>query len=133
MSAFSGSLLLIKIYDSVKSEFITLGGLKTTKISLNNNLIDSTHKLSGAWREILPQSGIKSISISGNGIFTGSDSEKKLREIAFHNKIEKFLIQFGNGEKIIGNFMITSYDRIGNYNDEENYHVTLESSGKIDF
>lgn len=132
MSAQSGGLFLLKI-KTKDSNYQTIGGLRTTRFMLNNNLVDATNKTSGGWRDVLPGGGIKQVSISGSGIFTDSASERKLRELAFENKIEDYQLTFGNGEKLEGSFQISSYERAGNYNDEEVYSLTLESSGMVTY
>ncbi|MBN8828635.1 MAG: phage major tail protein, TP901-1 family [Sphingobacteriia bacterium] len=131
MNAYAGALMLLKIKDN-SNKFITIGGMRTTRMVLNNQIIDSTHKLSGNWRELL-SGGIKSISISGSGIFTNSESEEIIRKISFNSENAIFQLCFGNGDILSGSFIITSYERSGNYQDEESYNLTIESSGKIDW
>ena len=129
MVALNGSLVLLKINEN--DHIITIGGMRTTKFSLNNQLIDATNKDSGSWRELLPNSGISHITIGGNGIFTNSESESILCDAAFNNKVSNFEISFANGDILKGKFHISNYDRIGNFNEEENYSIVLESTGKV--
>lgn len=56
MTGYSGSLVLLKVKKDTES--IIIGGMRTTKFSLNNQMIDATNKGSGNWRELLPSSGI---------------------------------------------------------------------------
>lgn len=129
MSIQPGSLMLLKVFNN--NTYETIGGLKTTRMILNNQIIDATHKMSGNWRELLSGS-IRSISITGGGIFTDSQSERKIRNLSFSGTKEKFQMCFGSGEVFEGYFIITSYERNGNYDDEETYTITLESASIIE-
>jgi TP901-1 family phage major tail protein len=131
MATQSGAMMLLKIESGLV--FKTIGGLRTTRILLSNQLIDTTHKESGAWRECLGSAGISSLTISGAGVFTDSSSECELRQYAFANIVKRYQIIFGNRDVLSGAFQITSYERLGGYNDEETYSLTLESSGIIKF
>ena len=56
-----------------------------------------------------------------------------LRQHAFTNRGANFCICFGNGDTLIGIFMISSYERLGNYGEEEGYNLTLESAGEVEY
>jgi TP901-1 family phage major tail protein len=131
MSVQKGSLVLLKVKDNVANEYKTIGGLRTTKLILNNQLIDATTKTSGRWRELLVGGGISFITISGSGIFTNSISEKLVRDAAFNNQALDFQLCFGNGDVIISTFQITSYERSGDYDQEEIYSLTIESASTV--
>jgi len=131
MVAYSGSLVLLKIKMDKKYEVV--GGMRTTRFLLNNQLIDITHKESGKWRHLLENAGASSISVTGSGVFTDNKSEKMLREMAFENKRASFLLTFGNGDKLEGDFIISTYERIGNVSEEEIYNISLESAGKVEY
>lgn len=124
-----GSLFLLKA--KIENDYQTVGGMRTTKFLLNNQLIDVTHKISGPWRALLSQAGVSSLTVSATGLFTNSVSEKFIRKSAFNNQLIEGLLCFGNGETIEGSFQITTYERSGNYDQEETYSLTLESSGEI--
>lgn len=134
MVAQKGSLLLLKVGDGGDPEsFTTVGGMRTTSLTHNNQSIDTTNKDSGAWRQLLDGAGIRSISISGAGVFTDSTAEETVRGLAMSNSINNYQLNFGNGDVLTGAFQITSYGRSGNYNDEESYTITLASAGTITF
>jgi len=135
MSAQKGSLVLLKIGNggSPTETFATVGGLRTTGFTLNNQAVDATNKDSGAWRALLEGAGIRSITLSGSGIFTDAASEETVRTQAFANSIRNYELHFGNGDKLAGAFQITSYQRSGNHDAEEIYSISLASSGSITF
>ncbi len=130
MAIYSGSLLLLKIQTDAKN-FITIGGIRSTKISINQNMIDCSNKSSGKWRHLLENASIASASISGGGVFTDSEAEKLMQQIAFKGQIKNYQLCFGNGSILEGHFFITNYERTGNYGEEETYAISLESSGEL--
>lgn len=135
MTAQKGSLLLLKVGNggSPTETFTTIGGLRTTSFSHNNQAVDTTNKDSGAWRQLLDGAGTRSISISGNGVFTDTAAEETVRGFAMNNQIKNYQMTFGNGDSMVGAFQITSYQRMGNYNGEETYALTLASAGTVTF
>ena len=135
MTAQKGSLLLLKVGDGATptENFTTVGGLRTTGFTHNNQTVDATNKDSGAWRELLDGAGTRSITISGSGVFTDAASEETVRGFAMNNQIKNYKMTFGNGDSMTGPFQITSYQRAGNYNNEETYSISLASAGAITF
>lgn len=135
MVAQKGSLLLLKVGDGATptENFTTVGGLRTTGFTHNNQTVDTTNKDSGAWRQLLDGAGTRSISISGSGVFTNAASEETVRGFAMSNQIKNYRLTFGNGDSLTGTFQIASYQRAGNYNGEETYALTLVSAGAITF
>lgn len=131
MSAQSGSLMLLKVYDLATQNFEVVGGMRTTKFLLNNQMVDVTTKESGQWRKLLSGVGNSYVSISGSGIFTNKKSERLIREAAFDNRDLSFEISFGNSDKLTGRFIINVYERIGNVSEEEVYNLGLESSDNV--
>ena len=77
--------------------------------------------------------GIRSMSISASGVFTDSSTENILRGFAFDGAIQNYDLVFSDGSKISGAFLVTSYERAGEFNGEETFSCTLESSGTITY
>jgi TP901-1 family phage major tail protein len=135
MTAQKGSLVLLKVGNGATptETFTTVGGLRTTSFTHNNQTVDATNKDSGAWRELLDGAGTRAIAISGSGIFTDAASEETVRGFAMNNQIKNYQMTFGNGDSLTGAFQITSYQRAGNYNNEETYSLSLASAGPVTF
>ena len=65
MAAQKGSALLLKIGDGASPEaFTTIGGLRSTSITQNDEAVDITNKDSSAVRALLANGGVQSTSIS---------------------------------------------------------------------
>ena len=71
------------------------------------------------------------MAISASGVFTDATLENEVRSRAQKGTIDAYKLVFGDGDNIAGNFQLTSYERAGEYNGEETYSLTLESSGQV--
>lgn len=134
MSAQKGRDLLMKVEDTPGSgTFSVVGGLRATSFSLNNELIDTTHKGSAGKRTLLEGAGIQSMSLSGSGLFEDDAPFAQVRSAAESNQHLKFqIIMPGSSDRTYeGTFMITRLDYSGDYNGEVAYSLALESSGAI--
>ena len=76
---------------------------------------------------------VQKITITASGVFTDSSTENLVRGFAFDGAIQNYDLVFSDGSKISGAFLITSYERAGEFNGEETYSVTLESSNTITY
>lgn len=135
MAAQKGSMFLLKKGNGEAGveSFTAVAGMKTNSFSVKNPLVDSTNLTSGAWRQLSATSGKTSITISGSGIFYDSEEEETVRGWAFAGIVKNYQLSFGNGDNLTGPFLISSYQREGNNNEEETYSLTLESAGEINF
>ena len=134
MAAQKGSSLLIKVGDGASPEaFTTIGGLRSTSITLNDEAVDVTTMDSSNDRELLANGGIQSITISGSGIFTDSTAEATIRTNFGASSFSNYQIIIPDFGTYTGAFMIASLEYAGEYNGEVTYSVTFESSGTITF
>ncbi|MCT4635172.1 MAG: phage tail protein [Rickettsiales bacterium] len=128
---YSGSLVLLSLKQA--DQWQAVGGMRNLKMVVNSQLIDSSNNNSIAWRELLNEAGLRYVSISGSGAFTDSAGEIYLQELVFTGKLAKYKFKFANGSSLIGKFIISHYERLGEVNEEENYVINLESSGEVLF
>jgi TP901-1 family phage major tail protein len=134
MAAQKGSALLLKIGDGASPEaFTTIGGLRSTSITLNDEAVDVTTKDSSSLRALLANGGVQTISISGSGVFTDAASETTLRGKFGASSFSNFQVIIPDFGTYTGAFMVASLEYAGEYNGEVTYSVTLESSGTITF
>ena len=131
MAAQRGKALLLKI--DVSGTMTTVGGMRSTSMTLNDEAVDITNKDSGSFRELLPAGGIQSMSISASGVFTDSTAETTLRISYGTSTFKSYNIIVPDLGTYAGTFMIASLEYGGEYNGEATYSVTLESSGSITF
>lgn len=134
MSARKGSLVLIKVGNGATTEvFSTVGGLLVSHMLLNRALVDGSTLESQDYRKLLSGAGMKSMRISGSGIFTDAASEELLRGYAFDGGSHNYRFIFANGAYCAGPFVISRYERRGDYDEEEIYALTLESAGVVNY
>ena len=139
MPAGKGSSFLLK--DNSTGTPATIGGMRSTSMTINGEAVDITSKDSNAFissgndkaRDLLQGGGVRSMSITASGVFTDSSTENILRGFAFDGAIQNYDLVFSDGSKISGAFLVTSYERAGEFNGEETYSVTLESSNTITY
>ena len=139
MAAGKGSSFLLK--ENSTGTPATVGGLRSTSMTINGEAVDITTKDSNDFissgndkaRVLLQGGGVRSMSLSASGVFTDSSTENIMRGFAFDGAIQNYDLVFSDGSKISGAFLITSYERAGEFNGEETYSVTLESSNTITY
>lgn len=143
MAAQKGKEVLIKI-DNGSGTQTTIGGLRSSSITLNDESVDITNKDSSGYRTLLAGGGVNSISISGSGVFTDSTTENLLKD-AYINQLQfadngstANVPEFEDFEffipaffKFTGKFQVTSLEYAGEYNGEATYSVSFESAGII--
>ncbi|MES2337814.1 MAG: phage major tail protein, TP901-1 family [Pseudomonadota bacterium] len=132
MAAEKGSAFLLKVGDGASPPaFATVAGLRTTQLSINGEMVAITHKGSGGWRELLGGAGVRSVSVSGAGVFTGSAAEARLKASALSGVLDDYRLSFEGGETMTGRFLVTRLDYAGDFNGERSYTLSLESSGAV--
>ena len=139
MAAGKGSSFLLK--ENSTGTPATVGGLRSTSMTINGEAVDITTKDSNAFissgndkaRDLLQGGGVRSMTLSASGLFTDSSTENLVRGFAFDGAIQNYDLVFSDGSKISGAFLITSYERAGEFNGEETYSLTLESSNTITY
>ncbi|RZF60750.1 phage major tail protein, TP901-1 family [Sphingomonas populi] len=132
MSAESGRAFLLKVGNGGSPvAYATVAGLRTTQLSINGEMVAITSKDSGGWRELLSGGGVRSVSVSGAGVFTGSTAEVRLKGNALAGVIDDYRLSFESGETLSGRFLVTRLDYAGDYNGERSYTIALESSGAV--
>ena len=134
MSAQKGKDLLIKIGDGGDPEsFATVAGLRATTLAFNAQTVDITNAdYANAWRELL-DAGVKSATLSGNGVFKDASSDEALRAAFFNQTLPNFQIVIPNFGTVTGPFKITSLQYDGPYDGEVKISLSLASAGALTF
>jgi TP901-1 family phage major tail protein len=132
MSAEKGSAFLLKVGDGgTPPVFATVAGMRTTQLSVNGEAVNITSKDSEGWRELLSGAGLRSVSVAGSGIFTGSAAETRIKANALAGLIDDYELSFEGGERLSGRFLLTRLDYAGDHGGERTYALNLESSGEV--
>lgn len=134
MGAQNGKDLLIKVDMAADGQFTTLAGLRATRVSFNAETIDVTSLESeGGWRELLSGAGVRSVSISGSGVFRDADTDERARQLFFDGEAPNFQVVIPDFGLIEGPFQVTSIEYGGSHNGEATYELSLASAGILAF
>ncbi len=133
MPKYCGKDFLVQRGDSASPEvFTTIVAGRSLGLTINNESVDVTTKGEVPWRQLLA-CGIKSMSITVSGVLTNDAVLKSVETDAngTSNTIHNFKIISGRGDVYMGAFLVSSFARNGEYNNAEQYNITLESAGAI--
>lgn len=124
--SFTGS------FTDTVSVFKTVAGLRNASISINAEMVDITNYGSNQFREILSGAGLKSMSISGDGVFN-SDTDFNTFQTAMLDQdlVCAIYVDVVAGRIYHSCAKITSMEFSGEFSGEANYTMALESSGTI--
>lgn len=134
MAAEKGRAFVLKIGDGATVEaFTTVGGMRTTGVTINGESVDVSDKDTAGWRELLEGAGLKSASVSGSGVFKNTASEATVRTAVLNQTIDNYEIVFESGDKFTGAFLPNKLEYTGEYNGARQYSLNLESSGAVTY
>jgi len=134
MGVQNGKDLLIKVDLIGDGQFVTMAGLRATKIAFNAETVDVTSLSStGGWRELLAGAGVKTASISGSGVFRDANTDERARQIFFDAEMPGFQVVIPSFGIVQGPFQITSIEYAGNYNGEATFDMSFASAGLLAF
>jgi TP901-1 family phage major tail protein len=134
MAVQNGKDLLIKVDMVGNGQFVTLAGLRATRINLNTETVDVTSlESAGGWRELLAGAGMKTATLSGSGVFRDHATDARARQIFFDAEMPRFQVIIPDFGVIEGKFQITALDYAGSHNGEATFEVTLASAGQLTF
>ena len=129
MPAQAGKDFLLQSDDGA-GNYTTLGGLRASSMSLNNEAIDVTNQGSSQWKELLDGAGIRHMALSGSGVFTNAANEQLARTRCLNGTLANYRISDGINT-FTAKFKITKLERAGDYKGEQNYSLSFESSGAV--
>lgn len=134
MGVQAGKDLLLKVDGDGEGGFVTLAGLRATRLTFNAGSIDVTSIGSeGGWRELLDGGGVKSAQVSGSGIFRDMDTDARARQIFFDGEVPTFQVIVPDFGIVEGRFQITSLEYAGTHDGEATYEIALASAGALEF
>lgn len=120
--AFSGDVEVFK----------TIGGLRSKSFSFASEGIDVSNHGSNQWRNLLDGAGLKSVSVSGEGVYTSATNYRAAEAAAFANTLVCLaFIEVITGRIYSGCFKITAIEASGEYDGESTYSISAESAGEV--
>lgn len=133
MTAQRGKDLLLKL-DETGAGFVTVAGLRATRISFNSDTVDvTTIESPGQWRELLSGAALRQATISGSGVFKDAASDAAIRRVFFDATAPDWEVVIPDFGTVTGPFQITGLDFAGNHDGEATYELSLASAGQLTF
>ena len=134
MSAQKGKDILLKLDETGGGTFVTVAGLRASRISFNADTVDvTTVESTGRWRELLSGAGVRSAALSGSGIFKDAASDAAVRRVFFDGSHPAFEVVIPDFGTVAGVFQITSLEYAGTHDGEATFEVALVSAGALEF
>lgn len=114
--------------------FQALGGIRSKSIALAAEGIDITNEESDEWKVFLDKAGMRSLEISGSGVYTNSAVLSSLQTKMLANELTCLMfLEFKTGKLIEGCFKLTSLEYSGDHDAESSMSISASSSGKPTF
>lgn len=133
MVAQKGKDLLLKIDSTGLGQFDTVAGLRSKNIAFNTETVDVTNADSqGQWRELLA-CGVKTVRVSGSGIFKDETVDDIIRQYFFDGTIRDWQIIIPDFGTVEGSFQISGFEYAGQHNNELTFEITIDSAGELTF
>lgn len=135
MAGQKGRDVLVKISDGGAPEvFVTLAGIRTSELTLNQQAVDATSAESPeGWRELLAGAGVKSMRVRGRGLFKDAASDTRMRMVFFAGEIARWQLIVPGLGSFTGPFQIASLNWGGSHDGEATFSVDLASAGALTF
>lgn len=135
MAAQAGKDMLLKISDGAQAPtFHTVAGLRARALSLNAKTIDATDSDStGRWRELLAGAGVKSVAVSGAGIFRDAASDAQVRTSFFDQSARTWRLVIPDFGQLEGPFLVAALEYAGDHDGEASFAISLASAGAVSF
>lgn len=134
MADIPGKTVTLRIEDSAGSGTYTKIAKATThRLSINNSEVEVSHKDSGGWRDLFPEGSIKSMQITMSMLFDGTAAQVRLRNVAESTTNPAANLQFvdGNGDRLVGEFQVSSYEYGGETEGFASADATFASNGPV--
>lgn len=127
-----GNDFLLKMDDG-SGTFEILGGLQAKTFTVNAEEIDVTNHDSDQWKELLDGKGVRSMTISGNGVSKDAAILNKMEDNCINQTLTDFQIidDTANGRTFEAKYKITSFERGGEHNGAMTWSASLSSSGAL--
>jgi TP901-1 family phage major tail protein len=113
---------------------VTIGGIRTKDITINSETVDVTSADDvNRYRQLLPATGIKNLSVSGSGIVKDTAAQQQAVTDALAQTVDTYTVTVPGIGVFVGAFQLSQFKISGPYNGEASFDISLESGGDIAF
>ncbi len=131
MTNYAGKDFILKL--GTWAAGTTIGDCRTHSLRINHETVDITNKSSNRFRTLLDGAGTKSITLSFGGVMTNDAGFETFQGYANAGSINSMAMGWADSDTLEGSFQVTSFEITGDYNGEQAFTATLESSGAWTF
>jgi predicted secreted protein len=131
MTKRAGSQFILQV-ESSPNVWESIPGERVSGYTIGNESVDTTAK-SQTSRE-LSACGVKTVSITASGIKKDDLSKTLwnfLNQLFFSGSIARFQVLSGLDHRVVGSYLVSSFNRTGEYNGAEQWSLTLESADVV--
>lgn len=110
----------------------TVGGLRTSSFSYAADDIDVSNHGSNQWKKLKSGAGMRSVAVSGSGVYTNAANYRSMESSAFTNSLVSLaFLDLDGGRVYSGSFKINSLEASGEYDGEASFSLSANSSGTV--
>lgn len=114
--------------------FKSIGGIRGKSAAFSSEGIDITNQDSDEWTTLLDGAGIRSVEISGDGVYKNEALAISVEDDAIANNLVCLAVcEMKSGRIYVGCFKITSVELGGSYDGEGTFSMSASSSGEVTF
>lgn len=109
--------------------FKTVGGLRTSSFAFASEAIEISNYGSNQWRQVKDGAGFRTVSISGDGVYTSAANFRQLELDAFSNTLVCLgFVDVTAGRVYHGCFKIVSVEASAEFSGEATFTLSAESA-----
>lgn len=131
MAAQKGREILIKRHDG--STYVTIGGMRAKSISINGAQPADVSDSDSTWTELLAGAGLKSVSISGSGVFKDGTAENGVLTDVLADTARNYQFIVPGLGTFQGSFICNGLQYQGDHVSEVQQSMNWVSSGEVTF
>lgn len=131
MAIQAGNIMLWK--DGTGTAAAKIAAMQTVSFNVNGEKVDVTNIDSAGYQELLAGAGIASVQVSVKGVISDAVIFGSLLNRSIARSLDQYTLSWGSTKTMTaaGGWQLTKFGGAGAYNKEQNYDITLESSGSL--
>ena len=110
-----------------------IASLTSRNFAINNELADQTSDDDGAWRNVLAEPGVKTVSFGASGVFKAGTKALIARAMNEDDVTEEMRFVWADGAELSGVFAMESFNLTGERNGAATFDCTFQNKGKVSY
>lgn len=124
------AIMFTEVWTDITVEvFKTIGGLRTSSFAFASEAIEISNYGSNQWRQVKDGAGFRTVSVSGDGVYTSAVNFRALEADAFANNLVCLgFVDVTAGRVYHGCFKIVSVEASAEFSGEATFTLSAESA-----